>query len=56
MFESELSGFFDSVPGAINNANAVLLSILKVFKGALFFSKCRKDKSFEFFLFVQSGK
>ena len=56
MFESELSGFFNSVPWAINDANTVLFSILKVFKGTLLFSKCRKDNTLELFLFVQCGE
>ena len=56
MLEPELSGLLNSIPRAINDTDAVFLSILKVLKGALFFAECWKDYSLEFFLFVKGGK
>ena len=56
MLEPELSGLLDSIPGAINDTDAVLLGVLEVLEGALFFAKGWENDALEFFLFVEGGE
>ena len=40
MLEPEFPGLLDSVPGTINDAEAIFLGVFKVLEGGLFFAKC----------------